>query len=50
MTYIKTRLPDINTLKERYKENPNRFISIYRKYEILQGNEESIRYVEKKIK
>lgn len=49
MTYIKKRLPNIKTLKEMYEKNPKQVISLYKKYEILQGSSESIKYIEEKL-
>ena len=45
MTYIKTTLPDIDTLKAQYKKNPKSLINSYRKYDIIQGPEESVSFI-----
>lgn len=46
MSYIKTRLPEVNELEEMFKKDPNS-VKRYTKYDILQGSEESIRFIEK---
>ena len=45
MTYIKTTLLDINTLKAQYKKNPKALVNSYRKYDIIQGPEESVSFI-----
>ena len=45
MTYIKTTLPDIDTLKAQYKKNPKALVNSYRKYDIIQGPEESVSFI-----
>jgi hypothetical protein len=46
MTYIKTRLPEIDVLKKMYNEDPKRLIRQYQKYDVLHGPIESVSFVE----
>ncbi len=49
MTYITTRLPNLQDLKKELETDPDR-IKIYAKYMGFDGSSESISYIEEKLK
>jgi len=49
MSYIVKYLPEITTLIEEFKNNPDA-IKYYVKYEGFNGSSESMTYIEEKIK
>jgi hypothetical protein len=48
MTYIKTNLPELNTLKE-YLKDPEK-IEYYKKYDVYIGSIESVEYLREALK
>lgn len=49
MTYIKTFLAPIEELKSEYLDNPEKFVSKYKKYDVFIGSPESSDFIYEKL-